>query len=171
MAIWTDYCAARGPALTHAHWTKCVPPAPHPTDLSTEYAGRKHEWNQCCHCEERMDPASQQGVPQKVVPAPPPESQTLAELEPEDAILQSEAMALPVTCTVDHRSIDTALLIGDDGLVWRRCPFCNVQVEGALRKGEVIGPYWGPGRGELRPRQQGWLQGWVGWVDYQGKGR
>lgn len=75
----------------------------------------------------------------------------------------------PMTeCTVDHRSINTALLIGDGGWEWRRCPYCHVQVEGALRTGEVVGPAYGPGRGDMTHRLKARLTAWFGWVQFNG---
>jgi hypothetical protein len=74
----------------------------------------------------------------------------------------------PLTeCTVDHKSINATLLIGS-GLEWKRCPFCHVMVEGALRTGEVNGPTYGKGRGDLSPRQKSDLLAWAGWVNYNG---
>lgn len=77
----------------------------------------------------------------------------------------------PMTgCPADHKSISTALLVGD-GLEWRRCPYCGVMVEGALRTGAVVGPDWGPGRGTLTFRQQDRLTKYAGYVDALGLGR
>ena len=79
-------------------------------------------------------------------------------------------MALnPLTnCPMDHAAINAALLIGNGGLEWRACPYCGVMVEAAMRLGNVIGPYWGPGRGELTVRQQARLTAWAGWADWNG---
>jgi hypothetical protein len=74
----------------------------------------------------------------------------------------------PLTeCTVDHKSLNASLLIGDT-LEWKRCPFCQVMVEGAMRTGELTGPTYGSGRGDLTPRQKKDLIGWRGWVEYNG---
>lgn len=73
----------------------------------------------------------------------------------------------PMTgCVLDHKTIDTNLLLGDGGLRWVRCPFCNVMVEGALATGEVTGPAYGPGRGEWVARKLDRLVAWTGWSDF-----
>lgn len=82
-----------------------------------------------------------------------------------------ETVPEPTVCPADHISIATHVLIGDAGLQWRPCPYCGVQVEGALRKGEHVGPDWGPGRGELSPRQKSRLMSYVGYIDHLGGGR
>lgn len=75
----------------------------------------------------------------------------------------------PMTnCPADHRSISAGPLIGEAGLEWRRCPFCHVQVEPALRTGEVIGPVYGPGRGDLTERVKKRLRAWFGWTEFNG---
>jgi hypothetical protein len=72
-------------------------------------------------------------------------------------------------CVLDHTTIDTKRLIGDEGLVWSRCPFCNTIVEPALR-GDTgpTGPAYGPGRGELVARVMDRLQRWKGYILYLG---
>lgn len=71
----------------------------------------------------------------------------------------------PLTgCPVDHASISTSY--GSQG--WTRCPFCDIMIEGAMRTGVVTGPAWGPGRGDLTPRQRARLRSWAGWSDWNG---
>lgn len=56
-------------------------------------------------------------------------------------------------CIVDHRSIPTKRLVGDDGWEWSRCPACNRQVEPSSITGE--GPQGSPderGRGSINHR-------------------
>jgi hypothetical protein len=84
----------------------------------------------------------------------------------------------PMTgCVLDHSTIEAKLLIGDSGLRWAHCPFCNVMVEAKLAAGidaptGAIGPAWGPGRGEwFNPRLLKRLTAWVGWLDFRGDGR
>lgn len=75
----------------------------------------------------------------------------------------------PMTgCPANHNALSTHLLINDGGWEWRRCPYCGVMVEGALRTGTVVGPEYGPGRGELRVRQMDRLAAWRGWVAFNG---
>jgi hypothetical protein len=75
----------------------------------------------------------------------------------------------PMTgCVLDHTTIDTKRLIGDEGLTWSRCPFCNVIVEPAMRGDGPIGPAWGKGRGELVARVMDRLQAWKGYITHLG---
>jgi hypothetical protein len=88
-------------------------------------------------------------------------------LEAEHLVLMDQPD--PMTgCPADHKSISAALLIGERGLEWRRCPYCSVMVEGALRTGEVTGVPYGPGRGSLTERLRKRLQAWAGWVQFNG---
>lgn len=75
----------------------------------------------------------------------------------------------PMTgCPADHTVLNAQLLIGEAGLEWRRCPYCHVMVEGALRTGDVTGYKFGPGRGDLTASMQRRLKGWFGWFQFNG---
>jgi hypothetical protein len=79
----------------------------------------------------------------------------------------------PLTgCPADHNSIQPKVLIGDGGMERSRCPFCQVMVEPKAITGEgAVGNSLDRGRGVLTERLKKRLQGWVGWVDFQGQGR
>ncbi len=111
-----------------------------------------HGASQCCECGRYREPAAR-----SLPPPPPPPAATPMLPEPN-----------PMTgCQVNHSSFSTALLIGE-GLEWRRCPSCSVMVEGALRTGVVVGPVYGPGRGDLSVHQRKRLTGRAGWADFNG---
>jgi hypothetical protein len=75
----------------------------------------------------------------------------------------------PMTeCPVDHRSIQTTMLIGDGGWEWRRCPFCHHQVEPYFPSIGAQGPLGGKGRGELTTSMKKRLTGFFGWWRYNG---
>lgn len=148
MGVFRDQCPARGAGLSHAHWTRCRPPAPHPNDSSTEFSGRVHGPLQCCHCEETLELES-------AAPKPEPEP------EPEAPAAEPSG-----DCTVDHNSVKSSLLIGDGGLEWSRCPICGVHVEPRFPPQGVQGKPYERGRGDLTERQRRRLFSWAGWSRY-----
>lgn len=191
---WSDQCPARGAGLAHAHWRECRPDSGgHPTtDATTEYGGRIHQYNQCCHCEERIEPtgatqhpgAEQTGqVVQDIrdhayLPTlsgwcakcrqPQVAHAAQVHLPTRDAIaMQADEFALPKECTVDHNSITRKLLIGDAGLQWTSCPSCGVQLEAKLYTGEYEPRRYGWGRGEVTGRFLKRVEGYVGWFRHQ----
>lgn len=75
----------------------------------------------------------------------------------------------PMTgCVLDHATINTVPLIGDGGLTWSTCPYCRVMIEPSLRDGNLHGPQYGPGRGDLTDRLKARLAGLAGWWAYNG---
>lgn len=79
------------------------------------------------------------------------------------------AAADPMTgCSVDHRTVNARMLIGDGGWVRSRCPGCRVMIEPIAASGEVTGPKYGPGRGDLTPRAKIHLRAWLGWHLFNG---
>jgi len=139
MMSWYDtHCPVRGPALTHIH---------HKRHQGCE--AEDHTDDMCCECGLTPDT----DVP-TVRPAPAP------------TIVPPVAVVKEITagyvkfedCPADHRSINTALLIGEKGLEWRRCPMCNTMIEGALRTGVLEGPNYGPGRLPMTSRM------WSRWI-------
>lgn len=185
---WKDQCPARGAGLTHAHWRECIPSqGGHPqSDPTTEYAGRMHQFAQCCHCEEKIDPAVTATVAeqseQPVQPIrdhaylstvagwcakcrqPQDQHEAKVHLPNRDAVAeQAEVFALPIPCTVDHQSITRKLLIGDNGYQWTTCPSCGVQLEGHLYTGAYSNREYGHGRGEATPRFLKRVEAYVGW--------
>jgi hypothetical protein len=180
---WSEQCPARGAGLTHAHWRECRPEhGGHPsTDPTTEYAGRHHAYDQCCHCEERIERAAT--VQEQPVQAirdhaylptmsgwcakcrqPQKDHEAQVHLPTRDAIHeQAEEFALPKECTVDHNSISRKQLIGDGGWVWSSCPSCGVQLEGKFYTGNYSPRQSGHGRGEATPRFLKRVEAYVGW--------
>jgi len=85
---------------------------------------------------------------------------------PEADHLQFNSIPDERGCTVDHRSIKTALLIGDGGLEWTTCPICFTPVEARMITGNgPIGPGYGPGRGSITERLARKL-GFVRWLSW-----
>jgi hypothetical protein len=180
---WSEQCPARGAGLTHAHWRECRPEhGGHPsTDPTTEYAGRHHAYDQCCHCEERIEraatPAEQpvQAIRDHAyLPTmsgwcakcrqPQNQHEAQVHLPSRGAIEeQADAFGLPIPCTVDHNAITRKLLIGDEGYQWTSCPSCRVQLEGKLYTGNYTGRNVGHGRGEATPRFLKRVEAYVGW--------
>lgn len=184
---WSEQCPNRGAGLTHAHWRECRPEhGGHPsTDSTTEYAGRRHAYNQCCHCEEAIE-ASAEPVGTMVqtirdhafLPvmgqqwcakchAPRDAHEAQVHLPSRDAIReQAEDFALPKDCTVDHNAISRKQLIGDEGWVWSSCPSCGVQLEGKFYTGEYSPRRYGHGRGEPNARFFKRVEAYVGWLAF-----
>ena len=163
---WQQDCPARGAGLTHAHWNRCDPGEVHPPD-GTKMAGRTHDWNMCCHCEQvsasEKSPEADIAIPE---PSDIPRGGPLADHEYRWTIAgrcarcQRTSLDHPVfkrgvesgECSVDHNSIASKLLINDGGLERTTCPICNMQVEPKLATGQPTGVTWGPGRGSLTQR-------------------
>jgi hypothetical protein len=127
-------CPQRGPGLSHAHASDCIPQNGHPR------TGVRHEWNECCHC----------GI---VVGAPPTTIRTSGEPEP----------LPPLDVTARLRQLGLLPTVKD-------FPFSVVRTdlpvpeEPKMAQGTYPGPDWGPGRGDLTPRQAKALVARVGWV-------
>lgn len=190
---WNDQCPERGAALTHAHWKDCNPGAGgHPEDGGPN-VGHVHDWATCCHCEQRIrgtqDPASTRSD-QNEKPDPTADHKYVPTmvgrclrcqlplvahpvyLDPPEAEAQADANGLPIKCDLRHDSITPKLLIGDEGWVWTSCPKCGVVLEPAMAKQEYPRK-WGPGRGNLSPREaQKALArvGWRAWLALHGGG-
>lgn len=59
----------------------------------------------------------------------------------------------PMTgCVLDHDTIEARQVIGDAGLRWAHCPYCNVQVEARYQSIGPQGVAWGKGRGAITER-------------------
>ena len=149
-SFWAEPCPARGSSLTHAHWAACKPDGGHPPD-NTGNEGNTHPYEMCCHCQmtkammtEADIAMREMGLPAQLLPAP-----------------------TDGQCTVDHNSITSKLVlaegVGDLGPPegardWHinrtTCPICGVPVEPKLATGEVTGPIYGRGRGELSERHK-----------------
>lgn len=141
---WGEQCSARGPALSHIHHAR-----------QTGCEATDHHPDQCCYCG-LMEGAA---IPPPVVRQVATEQRIATQdhrfiftiagcrvcRKPED----SHPIFLPEPegeCSVDHRSIRPGLLVGDEGLEWRRCPVCMHMVEPAMAQGHPEGPSHGPGR-------------------------
>lgn len=158
-SFWQQDCHQRGAALTHAHWNECR--GAHPG------TGEKHLIDQCCHCGERAlswQPRESLSPPVPTV-RPAPASRDHAYLftiagrcgqcqgfEDDHPIV---GLPDPMTgCDVDHNSIRTALLIGDGGQEWTRCPRCAAHIEPRLATGQYGGRNEGRGRGYMTERHR-----------------
>lgn len=156
-SFWETECYKRGPALTHSHWNQCLYSGTHPgTD-------EKHMADQCCHCGER---AASWRVP--VTPTVVKVSGSTKDhayqwtmggrcglsgcggVEDDHPLVV--APDKDTGCDLDHRSINTKLLIGDGGLVRSTCPRCYEQVEPAMAMHHAAGRDDGKGRGVIMPR-------------------
>lgn len=186
---WNDQCPERGPGLSHAHWKDCNPGAGgHPEDGGPR-VGAHHDWSSCCHCEQRITgtpqpPSASEGehptVEHKYIPTMVgvclrcrlPLNAHPIFLAEGAAVEQAEEFGLPEDCKFDHKTLSPKLLIGDEGYVWTSCPGCGVVLEPALAKQEYPRK-WGPGRGNLSPREaQRTLArvGWRAWLALHGGG-
>lgn len=160
-SFWEMECRKRGAALTHAHWDKCLSTGTHPgTD-------EKHLGDQCCHCGERAASWVGPVTPrvQKVSSGSTKDHVyrwTMAGRCGECAGVEDDHPLTtkpdPATgCDVDHRSIDTKLLIGDEGLVRSTCPRCYEMIEPRMADKHNPAPAGradGKGRGVIMPRMQ-----------------
>lgn len=129
--FWHQDCPARGAGLLHGHSSSCR--HIHTTPI--------HFADQCCDCLQRES----EWKPIEAVAAVPPSLiehkfiftmagpcgfEGCGKMEDDHALFVEPD---PITgCTVDHASIKTALLIGDGGLEWTRCPICGYHVEPAM---------------------------------------
>ena len=157
-SFWQQDCHKRGTALTHAHSADC----------SREHDPR-HGSDQCCHCGERAS----SWVPTEVLSPPVPIVRAVARdhayqftiggrcgecqgLEDDHPLI---GIPDPMTgCDVDHRSLRTALLIGDGGLEWASCPRCGAKVEPKMSTGFPDGKAEGRGRGYFTQRHRNELE-------------
>lgn len=86
-------------------------------------------------------------------------------------------------CLYNHESLVTGLIKTSDGLMWRRCPGCELLVEqyyqhpclGCRVEGQphieghgAVGNRYEKGRGSLTARQQDRLKAWLGWWKWNG---
>lgn len=159
---WTQQCPARGPGLSHAHWSHCNPDSGHPHDESGN-EGNHHGWDMCCSCE--MTAATEAAAK----PSQPAIERALEEhayvftimgrcqrcgrTSPEH--IQIDHAVPPGKCPVRHDSItQKGLSIGDEGLQWKTCPSCLTQIEPRMSLGEPQGRADGIGRGWVSPRMR-----------------
>lgn len=166
--FWREECPERGPGLSHAHWRECLPSETHPsTDVT-------HRGDQCCHCElsslnyietrDLVEPNAdvemrEAGV--KPVRADHAYRWTIGGRCGQENCGRHEddhPLILPRPsgdgCLIDHKSLNSRLLIGDKGMEWNRCPSCTDLVEPRLATGIPVGAPWGPGRSVITGRQQ-----------------
>jgi len=140
--FWETQCPARGVGLTHVHSKYC----------SAQHTG--HVSDECCECNQRAGtwrPSEPVTPVVRDVTKDHPYKFTMAGrcgecqgLEDDHPIFMAPD---PMTgCDVDHRSITSKRLIGDEGEVWSTCPRCGVMIEPGLGKGEAVGPRYGKGR-------------------------
>lgn len=164
MASWWDQdCPKRGAALSHAHWNVCDPQGVHPAD-GTAMAGRTHQLNQCCHCEQLAE-KSQEAEAIAMSQEPPRQGQL--QDHPYQWTIAGRCLRCQKTrldhpvfkrgaesgeCSVDHTSIASKLLVNDGGLERTTCPICNMQVEPKMATGQPVGKPSGRGRGDLTQR-------------------
>jgi hypothetical protein len=142
VGFWQEHCDARPEDLKHRHDTEC-------TD--------GHLYDQCCECGLLL----RDWVPNVNLAPPVPVVRpvtkdhhyqfTIAGFCGECGGVQDDHPLIgapdPMTgCDVDHKSLKSALLIGDDGLSRSRCPRCGVMVEPAMAQGFATGPGYGRGR-------------------------
>jgi hypothetical protein len=144
---WGEQCPARGPALTHAHWNKCDPKGYHPGTSD------KHTANQCCECGLLAGTAAEPAKREETLRYATQDHRFKFTIggcyhcgKPEEFHPVFLPDPTADECPVDHRSITTGILIGDDGLQWRACPVCHTGIEPALAEGFPSGPSYGPGR-------------------------
>ncbi len=169
---WVQHCPSRPEDLTHKHDIHC-------TD--------GHGPTQCCECGQM----SGEHIVYPTKPTPPPAPTWPNQRNnPADHVYvstlagrcgrcqrpSSEHMTFqepdPLTgCTVKHDSITAKTMLDDGGLFWASCPECGVMVEPGfdIAKGKgPVGPAYGLGRGVLTDRLMKRLEGWAGWVKYNG---
>lgn len=82
-----------------------------------------------------------------------PESQHVSFLPSPDPLTE---------CPVNHNSIETKMLIGDGGMRWSHCPYCNVMVEARFESIGAQGVPYGKGRGAITTRLEKVL-GFLAW--------
>lgn len=190
MSDWSDDCPDRGPGLSHAHWNQCKPEkgGHSPTDPTTLYAGRVHQWTQCCHCEQHIGEARNPAfAPEGSLDHPfltdahgrcragcgNPQSSHPKQHSREAGEQQAEEFGVKV-CPVNHASINPKHLIGDGGLIWTACPNCGTVLEPKLATGKLDGRRWGKGRGDFNPFRDGdrllGIVGWREWLSRHGGG-
>lgn len=71
-------------------------------------------------------------------------------------------------CLYNHESLVTGLIKTSDGLMWRRCPGCELLVEQYYPSIGAQGNQYEKGRGSLTARQQDRLKAWLGWWKWNG---
>lgn len=174
MADWFEDCPSRGAGLKHAHWSRCVPPNRHPEDVTSEYAGRIHRMDQCCHCEETIQSA-QEAREGTVTPFSTPERPGTADhtFMPTIAGLCQRCGKPLVVHPTKVSEVSFRAEVGDcdhDSYdPWTRCQNCDVVVEPRMATGTVDGPKYGYGRGEATPRFLQRVVAFVGWAEWLGR--
>lgn len=158
-SFWDEQCPARRPGLNHAHNFNC----------SVEHGN--HLGDECCDCNLRASnwrPAMKEPTVTDLPDTVHAYVFTVAGRcgscgKPQDDHPLELDEAVTDGCTLDHRTITSFQLVGENGLEWTKCPRCQTYIEPKFSTGEPVGQPWGKGRGSITDRLAKRL-GFVDWL-------